>query len=136
MRNLLRLGYGFILGTVIGCGPKAPDLSNAGTPPPHGGELVAMPGGKGYVEVVKKAGGTTSTRSKEVAFYFLKDADSPLPTPSMGILTVGKKKVDLRVDGDALVTPDGPPLFPKGDLDGILSVQMEGKSVNIPLGSR
>src|SRR5947209_2750025 len=101
--------------TLIGCG-GGPNLSDSGPPPPHGGNLVRLPANAGYVEVVKKPSSSAKTpMTGEVCFYFLKDASTPLlPTPSAGTLTVGKKKVALKSEGDALVTPEGPPLFPKG----------------------
>ena len=34
------------------------------------------------------------------------------------------------------MTPEGPPLFPKGDVDGTLTVELDGKPVNIPMGVR
>ena len=122
---------------LTGCG-QGSLTSDPGTPPPHGGKLVKLPGGQGYVEVVKKA--VTSSKestSGEAAFYFLKDMTDPYsPAPSSGTLTVGKKKVTLKSEGDALVTPTGPPLFAKSDVDGILSVDLDGKPISIPLGVR
>jgi hypothetical protein len=112
--------------------------SNPGIPPPHGGNLVKLHGGQGYVEVVKKAvASVKETTSGEATFYFFKDMTVPYsPAPSSGTLTVGKKKMTLKSEGDALVTPSGPPLFAKGDVDGTLSVELDGKSINIPLGIR
>jgi len=112
--------------------------SNPGTPPPHGGNIVKLPGGQGYVEVVKKAvASSTEPTSGEATFYFFKDkTDLYSPAPSSGTLTIGKKKVTLKSEGDALVTPTCPPLFAKGGLDGTLSVELDGKPINIPLGIR
>ena len=123
--------------TLIGCG-GGPSLSDSGPPPPHGGNLVRLPANAGYVEVVKKPSSSATTpMAGEVSFYFLKDASTPIsPAPSSGTLTVGKKKVALKPEGDALVTPEGPPLFPKGDVDGTLTVELDGKPVNIPMGIR
>ena len=123
--------------TLIGCG-GGPNLSDSGPPPPHGGNLVRLPANAGYVEVVKKPSSSATTpMTGEVSFYFLKDASTPIsPAPSAGTLTVGKKKVTLKPEGDALVTPEGPPLFPKGDVDGTLTVELDGKPVNIPMGVR
>jgi hypothetical protein len=123
--------------TLVGCG-GGPDLSDPGPPPPHGGNLVRLPANAGYVEVVKKPGSSATTpMTGEVSFYFLKDASTPIsPAPSSGTLTVGKKKVALKPEGDALVTPEGPALFPKGDVDGVLTVELDGKPVNIPMGVR
>ncbi len=128
----------FLLAAMLtGCG-QGSLTSNPGTPPPHGGNLVRLPGGQGYVEVVKKAvASSKEPTSGEATFYFLKDMTDPYsPPPSSGTLTVGKKKVTLQSEGDALVTPTGPPLFATGDVDGMLSVELEGKPINIPLGIR
>jgi hypothetical protein len=128
----------FLLAAVLtGCG-QGSLTSNPGTPPPHGGNLVKLPGGQGYVEVVKKAiASSKEPASSEATFYFLKDMTDPYsPAPSSGTLTIGKKKVTLKNEGDALVTPSGPPLFAKGDVDGVLSVELDGKPISIPLGVR
>jgi hypothetical protein len=100
---------------------------------------VKLPGGKEYVEVVQKTPASATTPlTGEVTFYFLKeDGTTPIsPAPSTGTLEVGKKTITLKPDGDALATPNGPPLFPKGGLDGILSVDLDGKPVKVPLGVR
>jgi hypothetical protein len=127
------------LGVMMGCGGGAPDTSNPGEPPPHGGTLIKLPGGTGLVEVVKKA---TSPSEKsvtaEVSFYFFKSAYTPYsPSPSSGTLTPANgKKVELKLEGEALVTPPGPPLFKQGDPDGTLTVELDGSSKTIPLGVR
>jgi hypothetical protein len=124
---------------LLGCGEGALSTSNPGTPPPHGGELLALSDGRGFVEVVKKeaspgAGATTS----ELAFYFYKTPYTPFsPAPSSASLMLDRKKVDLVPQGDALVTPPGPLLFAKGrDVEGVLSVDLAGNAVKIPLGVR
>ncbi len=100
--------------------------------------MIDLPGGKGFVEVVKNDGTSgSSEKINKVAFYFLKDMHTPFsPIPTWGTLTVGKKKVALNAEGKALVTPSGPSIFGKGDLDGVLSVELNGHPVNIPLGLR
>ena len=94
---------------LAGCG-SGPSTDNPGTAPPHGGKLVKLPGGQGYVEVVKKA--VTSSKeptSGEATFYFLKDMDQPYsPAPTSGTLTVGKKKVTLKSEETALGHADRP----------------------------
>jgi hypothetical protein len=136
MPKLARAASLSLLGLFIGCGGP-PSLSDGGPPPAHGGNLIALPGGQGYVEVVQKDGTAGKSMSAEASFYFLKDGTTPMsPAPSAGTLTVGKNTVTLKPSGDALVTPDGPPLFPKGVVDGRLSVQIDGKTTVIPLGMR
>jgi hypothetical protein len=114
-------------------------LWDEGPPPPHGGSLHKLPDGTGFIEIVKKETGAGATEvTGEVSFYFLKDLTTPFsPSPSTGTLTVGKKVVTLKSEGDGLVTPPGPRLMPKGAaLDGTLSVDLDGKTVTIPLGVR
>src|SRR5262249_49631194 len=139
MIKLARAGSFLLWGILIGCGGGAPSTSNPGPPPPHGGNLIALPGEKGYVEIVKKpAGSGKAPLTAEVSFYFLKsDGTTPVsPAPAAGKLQVGNKDVALQAEGDALVTPSGPPLFAKGDVDGLLSVELDGKAMKIPLGIR
>ncbi len=124
--------YLFFAVSLVGCSSKI-DLSNPGTPPPHGGTFLPIPNGTGYVEVVKgKPGGP------EVAFYFFKDAKTPFsPGPTFGTLSVSDKfKVTLKAEGDGLVTPSAPPVFKDGEPKGNLFVELEGKKVLIPLGVR
>src|SRR5947207_4391808 len=131
MIRIARIGGFVVLGIFAGCGGGSL-TSNPGTPPPHGGDLIILPGGRGYVEVVKKASASgKGPVTGEAAFYFLKDMATPFaPPPRSGTLTVGRKTVTLTADGDGLVTPNGPPLF-EGDPDGTLSVELDGKPVNI-----
>ena len=85
--------------------------------------------------MTKDVGAGKVPLSGEVSFYFLKDMTTPFsPAPTSGTLAVGKKKLTLKAEGEALVTPEGPPLFAKGDPDGTLSVELDGKTVNVPLG--
>jgi hypothetical protein len=119
-----------LIGMSIGCG-GAPSTSNAGTPPPHAGNLIPLPEGGGFVEVVKKTGGAS--------FYFFKDSSyTPFtPAPSSATLTTANgKKVELKADGDAIVTPPGTPLSKGGEVEGVLSVDLGGKTQSIPLGVR
>lgn len=137
-QTFLRLGTVLILAGCTGCGGGLPDTSNAGTPPPHQGTLLRMPGGAGFIEIVQqKAASPKSTMTGEVTFYFLREDGKPLtPAPTGGTLTVGKKKVALKAEGDGLTTPSGPALYPKGGIDGELSVELDGKPRVIPLGVR
>lgn len=140
MGKIARVGFLLLLGLATGCGGGAPSTADAGTPPPHQGQLVRLPGSKQFVEVVqKKATSPTAPMTAEVSFYFLQeDGTTPVsPAPSAGSLEVGKKKIALKSEGEALVTPSGPPLFARsGGVDGILSVDLDGKTVNVPLGVR
>jgi hypothetical protein len=135
MPRFARAGGVLLIGVVMGCGGGG--TLDSGAPPAHGGNLIWLPGGKGYLEIVQKKGAAGKSMSGEVSFYFLKDAATPMSgAPTTGTLTVGKKPIQLKSSGDALVTPDGPPLFPKGGVDGSLTVELDGKSTVIPLGLR
>lgn len=123
---------------LLGCEPGPPSTTATGPPPPHQGAVLELPDGEGFVEIVQKKPASPKTPlDKELSFYFLKDMTTPLaPSPSTGTLTVGKKAVELKADGDALVTPAGPPIFPQGDLEGILKVELGGGAKSIPLRTR
>ncbi len=138
MFKIVRSGCLVFLGLLAGCGGGPASTSYSGPPPPHKGNRIAISGGQGYVEVVKKEVSGRSPISAEISFYFLRnDGTTPYsPSPAAGTLTVGKKKVDLKAEGDGLVTPTGLPLFPKSGVDGMLSVDLDGKSINIHLGLR
>jgi len=77
------------VGILIGSGGGS-SISHPGTPPPHGGVLLEMPDGKGYIEVVKKPVGDKETSVvSEVTFYLLRDMSTPFsPAPTTGTLTV------------------------------------------------
>ena len=109
MFRIARSGCLVFLGLLAGCGGGAPSTSYSGPPPPHKGNRIAISGGQGYVEVVKKEVSGRSPISAEISFYFLRDdGTTPYsPSPGAGTLTVGKKKVDLKAEGDGLVTPNG-----------------------------
>ncbi len=140
MPGITRIARICLLGLATGCGGGSPSTSDPGKAPPHQGNLLRLPGGKGFVEVVQKtAASTTEPMTGEVRFYFLKeDGQTPVsPAPTAGTLEVGKKKVALKPEGDALVTPSGPPMFAKtGGVDGILNVELDGRPISIPLGLR
>jgi hypothetical protein len=138
MFRIARSGCLVFLGLLAGCGGGPASTSYSGPPPPHKGNRIAISGGQGYVEVVKKEVSGRSPISAEISFYFLRnDGTTPYsPSPAAGTLTVGKRKVDLKAEGDGLVTPTGLPLFPKSGVDGMLRINLDGKSINIPLGLR
>jgi hypothetical protein len=139
MVKMARIAGSLLLGISLGCGGGPPSM-DSGPGAPHQGNLVRIAGGQGYVEVVhKQAASPTAPMTGEVTFYFLKDdGKTPVsPAPTSGTLTVGKQKIALKPDGDGLTTPNGPALFAKsGGVDGTLSVELDGKSVNVPLGVR
>jgi hypothetical protein len=123
--------------TLPGCGGFS--TSNPGPPPPHGGNIHVLPGDLGLLEIVQKPTNRKDTSvTSEVTFYFYKDAFTPIsPTPTKGVLIYGRNaQVMLKPEGDALATPPGPPLFPGKEVDGELSVELEGKTTKLPLAVR
>jgi hypothetical protein len=139
MPKIAPIGFALLLGLLAGCSSR-PSLSDSGPEPPHKGNLQLIPSSKTYVEIVqKKVASPKEPVDGEVSFYFLKeDGTTPVsPAPTSGTLTVGKMTITLKPQGDGLATPSGPPLFPKGEgVDGMLSVELDGKPMNIPLGVR
>jgi hypothetical protein len=98
-----------------------------------------LPGGTHLVEIVKKATPVSAKSvTSEVSFYLFKSAYTPFsPSPSSGTLTLtNNAKIELKAEGEALVTPPGPPIFQNSDVDGTLTVQLDGKTRTIPLGVR
>ncbi len=133
--GLLLLGLG--LG-ISGCGGGPTTLPET-TPPPHQGNVFSIPNHTEKVEVVQKpAASKNAPMTGEVSFYFLnKDGKTTIAPPTSGTLELGKKKVELRTEGEALVTPSGPALFAgTGGVDGVLKVELDGKPATIPLGVR
>ncbi len=139
MPKIAPISLALLLGLLAGCSSR-PSLSDPGPEPPHKGIVQSIPGTKTVVEVVqKKVASPREPVDGEVTFYFLQqDGTTPIsPAPSSGTLTVGKKTIALKPQGDGLATPSGPPLFARsGGIDGTLSVELEGKSISIPLGVR
>ena len=120
---------------VGGCS-NAPSTADPGEPPPHDGALIFLPDDGGIVEIVKKTGSDPITA--ELSFYFYRDKRfTPFdPAPETGVLVINDEKIKLSAHDDALVTPAGPALFAGKDLDGMISVELDGENVNIPLGVR
>jgi hypothetical protein len=138
LTEVARVGCLAFIVALSGCGGGFPSTSNVGPAPPHGGNLIAVRGEKIFVEVVQKQSGSAKIpMNGEVSFYFLDNSSAPYsPAPTSGTLEIGKKKVTLRADDGGLITPDSPPLFPKGGVDGTLRVELDGKIIDIPLGVR
>ena len=138
LRTVLILLCGFCCGgLLIGCGGTASAPVDTGTEPPHEGTLVPLPDGKSWIEFVKKTGVAPIT--SELTVYFYRDGKyTPHDQmPDSAILAIdNKRKVTLKADDDALVTPPGPILFGDNDVRGELSFELEGLEMKIPLGFR
>jgi hypothetical protein len=137
--SVLRAVFIGVILCEIGCG--AVELK-PGEPPPHDGSLVLLRDDRGVVEIVKKSG--ASPISAEVSFYFYKhpkenggEPYAPWDSmPEAGVLIMGQKKVNLEVKDDALVTPSGALLFANKEVDGQLSIKVNGDELIIPLEVR
>jgi hypothetical protein len=143
MRISTRISVVCLLGLLIGCGGGLREL-DPGDPAPHGGEMILLRDDRGVMEVVQKKV-TEQPVKGEISFYFYKDPKdnggkpfAPWDSmPESGFLMVGKnQKVDLIVDDDALITPSGPALFAKKEIDGQLSINIDGETLVIPLEVR
>ncbi len=124
---------------LAGCGNPGLSTSDPGKPLPHGGTPVSLPGGKGFVEVVKKADVPREGNVVgEVQFFFLNEDFSPNEAkPTSGSLAVNKGTViTLLVKDGGLATPAGKPLFAGKDPDGLLTAEVDGKTLAVPLGLR
>ncbi len=129
--------FALISGFVAGCGSGGVSTKNAGIEPPHDGLLVPLPDGKSWVEIVKKEGSAPIT--SEVAFYFYRNGNyDPFENPpESGVLEIdSKRKVNLQLEEDALVTPSGAVLFANRPVEGALLVELEGREMKIMLGLR
>ncbi len=141
MSRLPTLSLVLAAGLIAGCGGNngALSTSNPGKPTPHGGSVVSLPGGKGYVEIVKKADVPKEGNViGELQFFFLKDDFSTEEkAPTSGSLKVTKgQNITLLVKEGGLSTPSGPALFAGKDPDGTLTAEIDGKTVIVPLGLR
>ena len=138
MPKIKTLASLLLLGLIFGCGDRPGDTSATGPPPPHNGLMLPLPDNAGFVEVVKKDAASPTTAEDEASFYFYKDGTTPFsPSPTAGSLTVGEgKKIDLVAKGDALVTPPGPALFGKDEVNGLLTTDLGGKPVSVRIGAR
>ena len=131
------------LGLLVGCRGGLREL-DPGDPAPHGGEMILLRDDRGVIEVVQKKV-TAQPVTAEISFYFYKDSKdnggkpyAPWDSmPESGFLMIGKnQKIDLIVDDDALVTPSGPALFAKKEIEGQLSIVIAGETLVIPLEVR
>ena len=118
-----------------GCGPKI-QTDDPGPPPPHGGRLIPFADKSGVLEVVRKEGSEPMTG--EVSFYFYLEGFTPFdPAPEAGIFVLANDQtISLESNGEGLATPQGPILFPDREVDGTLTVELDGEKRVIPLGVR
>lgn len=136
MGPVTKLCFPSLLCLMLGCGSESLSTADSGTPPPHEGELVPIVNSKGLIEVVKKTG--KAPIESEVSFYFYQDQKyTPFDAlPEKGTFEFNNRKVELTANDDALVTPKGPVLFANRDVEGVLTVELDGEAKRIPIGLR
>ena len=145
MRKTLRCAWPLLAIVAIGCdsGPVGPP-SGPSFSPPHGGNFVDLPEKKGSVEIVRNDVSKKNVGSEsEFALYFFgPDHTTPLsPPPKSGTLSLntpkGTKTVALQSKGDALVSPPAPAMLGGHELEGELSIDLDGgQAVKVPLSIR
>jgi hypothetical protein len=136
------LSAAFLLTTILaGCGPTRPNLP---PPPPHGGTAFPLPGGKGFVEVLRQDASSQAGLT-QLVIYFL-DADcKPLRT---GATSVSFKPRGGRGAATVALLPTGnadspnagglasPPFPDPGEIVGVLSAKIESKPVSVDINIR
>lgn len=140
--------------SLCGCGSGTGGGSSAATHSvgPHGGTAVALPGEKGYAEVVLDRSGVKPGKAggAKIQAYFLgKDARTPLASPptsaTLSLTIPGKDEpVSASMSPDAaaskpadkgrLTTPPGD--FDYDELRGELSATVDGQAATIPFSFR
>jgi hypothetical protein len=122
-----------------GCGGAGHDQRAAvGVVASHGGTLLTLPGGKGFVELVVEPATPKSAKTPgALAAYFLKaDGTGPIdPTPTGVTFTPERgKPVKLAAKGDHFVSEPGP-YTPGRELSGELTADIGGP-VQVPVQTR
>jgi hypothetical protein len=127
-----------------GCGSSTP-TTGPNVAAVHGGNLLTLPGGKGYVEFLVEPGeGTAKTKKSKAVAYFLKvDSSGPLdPAPSDVTFTPeGGSSVTLKSDGGVLksgryASDAGLALAAGRDVTGELSANVGGDVVRVAILAR
>jgi hypothetical protein len=130
---------------VPGCGsgtpPAGPNVAAT-----HGGNLLTLPGGKGFVEFVVEGPATKAEKNpkSQVIVYFLKaDGSGPLDTtPSdVSFTPEGGSSISLKPAPDASKTgrfesDPGQSLAAGREVSGELSASVAGESVKVSIVAR
>jgi len=127
-----------------GCGGSGPSDAR-GVPASHGGTVMPLPGGSGYVEILVAAGSPNDagpkSRGRVVAYFLNTDGSGP-PSPPPADVTftdeAGKSyPLTPKAGGDAARFETGPGAFPVGrDLSGELKATIGGQAVSTPVATR
>jgi hypothetical protein len=131
---------------VPGCGSSTP-TAGPNIAAAHGGNVLALPGGKGYVEfLVEAVGGAAKSKnqkSQAVAYFLKVDGSGPLdPAPSDVTFTPeGGSAVTLKPDGSGskagrFASEPGLTLLAGREVAGELSASVGGEVVKVTVLAR
>jgi hypothetical protein len=151
MRLKFWLAAGLLAAASCGCSGSGPTSAAPGARPgPHRGVLIALPGDKGYAEVVNSNSARTKARGKarppvQVLVYFLNPGlDAPSTASASGVsvtltqITDKPESIALQAAADAkdslgkLRFESKPGLFYLANATGELSATLDGESFKAP----
>ena len=126
--------------SLAGCGGPSPTLP---PPPPHGGTAFPLPGGKGFVEVLRQDPPDQAGRTQLVV-YFIDPERQPLrAAPTVASFQPRIRKaaaIALKPTQDADPSKAGglasTPFEDPGDIAGTLSATIEGKPASVAINIR
>ena len=131
----------FLITSILaGCDSPGPILP---PPPPHGGTPFPLPGGKGFVEVLRQDA-PDQPGLTQLVIYFLDAECKPLPsastTASFQPRGRGAAPVALKPVGDADPTKAGglasAPFRDPGEVVGVISATIDSKPVSVAISIR
>lgn len=144
MRRQLGMIFGLTAACAAGCGGSGPPATR-GVPASHGGTLLPLPDGSGFVEVVVEPdnpkGGGPKAKGRLVMFFLNRDGSGP-PTPAPAGVTftddAGKTyPLSPKAAADSARFESAAATFPVGrDLSGELKATTGGRAVSIPVAVR
>src|SRR5262245_24989375 len=126
--------------SLAGCAREGPALP---PPPPHGGTAFPLPGGKGFVEVVRQEAPDQAGRTRIVVF-FIDSGPKPLPSAptTASLVPRGRKATAIALRPTQAADPStsgglaSTPFDEPGDVAGLLSATIDGKPATIPISLR
>jgi hypothetical protein len=129
-----------LLGTALaGCDPPKPVLPPS---PPHGGTAFPLPGGKGFVEVLRQES-PDQPGLTQLVIYFLDAECKPIRSPATAASFQprgrGAAPVALKPTGDAEPKAGGlasAPFRDPGEIVGVLSATIEGAPAAVAINLR
>jgi hypothetical protein len=131
--------------TACGCGAPGSSSSAAMPTAPHGGNIVPLPGGKGFAELVVERGapskGATAGTSRLVAYFYQPDCTTVLaPPPSDVKVHLGSADRGSDVKLTSQTTPAGQFASERGQypdaLAGELALTVGGEPVQATFSFR